>query len=394
MDLIINISTASTELPISGVLQASLGLDIWEITSHRIVARASEIQAEHVERLGYNVEELISVARYLSQHRSNQKFKLSSTPSDEILDYHTALSLEQDMQRLAASQPELVELHEVGRSVESQRILAFRIAERRGHPKKILFLGCHHAREWISVEVPYLLAKELVEDANKSPNSDLLSKGEIWVVPLVNPDGYSYTHRGDIHDARIWRKNRRGNSDNTIGVDLNRNYSYMWGTLNDDRSSKIPSSDTYIGPYPFSEPETRAIRDLIQREKFDCVVSYHSYSQLILYPWGYTRDPISNVDDHLKMSGLAERMYANAERIHRKHYEPQQASMLYPAAGTTIDWTYGVFSIPSFTIELRPTKSENGAWWEGFLLPEEQIRPTYEENRAAAFTLIGNIFDS
>ena len=94
------------------------------------------------------------------------------------------------------------------------------------------------------------------------------------------------------------------------------------------------------------------------------------------------------------MSGLAESMHANAKRIHRKHYEPQQASMLYPAAGTTIDWTYGVYSIPSFTIELRPTEAENGAWWEGFLLPEEQIRPTYEENQAAALTLIGDIFDS
>ena len=101
MDRIINISTTSTELPISGVLQASLGLDVWEITSHRIVARASESQAQHVQRLGYNVEELSTVARYLSEHRSNRQPKLSSTTSEGTLDYHTALSLEQDMQRLA-----------------------------------------------------------------------------------------------------------------------------------------------------------------------------------------------------------------------------------------------------------------------------------------------------
>ena len=67
----------------------------------------------------------------------------------------------------------------------------------------------------------------------------------------------------------------------------------MWGTRDDDGSSRNPSVDTYIGPHPFSEPETRAIRDLVQREPFSCVVSYHSYSQLILYPWGYTREPIS-----------------------------------------------------------------------------------------------------
>ena len=105
----------------------------------------------------------------------------------------------------------------------------FGIGERHGSPKKILFLGCHHAREWISVEVPFLLAKELIEGVNKSTISDLLSSGEIWVVPLVNPDGFRYSHRQDIQDARLWRKNRRRISNNTIGVDLNRNYATYVG---------------------------------------------------------------------------------------------------------------------------------------------------------------------
>src|SRR5205823_4674975 len=135
-------------------------------------------------------------------------------------DYHSATSLENDLRALATSHPDIAELREIGRSVENRPIWALRIGERRGSARKLLFTGCHHAREWISVEVPYRLAEFLVTNASTNPVKTWLSAGEIWVTPLVNPDGLEFTR---TPGNRLWRKNRRHNPDGTVGVDPNRN---------------------------------------------------------------------------------------------------------------------------------------------------------------------------
>jgi carboxypeptidase T len=197
---------------------------------------------------------------------------------------------------------------------------------------------------------------------------------------MVNPDGHEHSRV----DYRLWRKNRRRNSDGSIGVDPNRNYGYMWGTLDVDTSSHTPSDPTYVGPRAFSEPETRAVRDLIARELFRGVITYHSYSQLILYPWGYTDDPIVDVADRTRMQTLATQMSGLIHGVHSKVYTPQQSSQLYPTAGDTTDWTYGEYGIPSFTIELRPDRFDAA----GFILPPDQIQPTWEENKPAALEFI------
>ena len=210
-----------------------------------------------------------------------------------------------------------------------------------------------------------------------------LSEGEIWVVPMVNPDGHEHSRS----EERLWRKNRRANPDGSYGVDPNRNYGYMWGTLDIATSSHVPSDDTYVGPRAFSEPETRAVRDLIGSELFKGVVSYHSYSQLILYPWGYTEAQLDNEDDLALMTELAADMSQRIEEIHGRVYAPEQSSELYPTAGDTTDWTYGIYGVPSFTFELRPDSVEAG----GFILPPEEIEPAFEENLPAALAYIDRV---
>ena len=183
---------------------------------------------------------------------------------------------------------------------------------------------------------------------------------------------------------RLWRKNRRRNDDGSFGVDPNRNYGYMWGILDVPTSSHVPSDETYVGPRAFSEPETQAVRDLVGCERFAGVITYHSYSQLILYPWGYTEKPIPDVQHRELMVGMAGEMQTLIQGVHGKVYVPQQSSELYPTAGDTTDWTYGTYGIPSFTVELRPRTFQEG----GFILPPDQILPTWEENRPAAFRFI------
>ncbi|MDQ5853558.1 MAG: M14 family metallopeptidase [Chloroflexota bacterium] len=370
MDLILRVTAPDPTVPLAQLLQVPIGLDVWEVKPDYVVLRAAEAQAERLQRMGYGVEQLQLTDTFLSTFAT----------ADAIAGYHSVETLEQDLRQLADSRPEIAELREVGRSVEDRPIWALRIGERRGSDRKLLFMGCHHAREWIAVEVPYLLADYLVTNANHAPVQQWLTQGEIWVAPLVNPDGHEYARTQN----RLWRKNRRPNPDGSFGVDPNRNYGYMWGTLNVNTSSHVPSDETYVGPRAFSEPETRAMRDLLARELFRGVITYHSYAQLILYPWGYTNKPITDPTDRNQMEDLAQRIQNLIRAVHDKTYTPQQSSQLYPTAGDTTDWTYGVYGIPSFTIELRPRTALEG----GFILPPAQIQPTWEENQPAALEVI------
>lgn len=370
MDLIAKITSPGPQTPLANVLRAPLGVDVWEVKPDYLILRAAEAQLDRLARMGYQVEQLEDVGRHLSAFAS----------AEAMAGYHSAASLEEELRQLAEARPDIAELKEIGRSIEGRPILALRIGDRRGGVPKVLFMGCHHAREWIAVEVPFLLAKELVELADESPITSWLSGGEVWVTPMVNPDGHEHSRANE----RLWRKNRRQNQDGSFGVDPNRNYGYMWGTLNISTSSHVPSDETYVGPRAFSEPETQAVRDLVACERFAGVITYHSYSQLILYPWGYTDTAVSDVPDRELMSGLAAEMQVLIREVHGVVYTPQQSSELYPTAGDTTDWTYGIYGIPSFTIELRPRTFAEG----GFILPASQIQPTWEENRPAAFRFI------
>lgn len=370
MDLIVSVTPAPGRASLSRLVELPLGLDIWELGADHAVLRASEAAVDRLERMGYGVEQL----------RETQDFLAEFDTAAATAEYHSAATLEQDMRTLADRFPDIAELHEIGRSVENRPILALRLGERRGNTAKLAFLGCHHAREWLAVEVPYRLAEFLLTESSTEPVPTWLSTTEIWVAPMVNPDGHEYTRTVN----RLWRKNRRPNRDGSVGVDPNRNYGYMWGTLDVNTSSHTPSDDTYVGPRAFSEPETRAVRDLIGRELFAGIITYHSYSQLILYPWGYTNDPIADTGDHTRIKALADRMHSQIAGVHGADYVAEQSAQLYPTAGDTTDWTYGVYGIPSYTIELRPDSHAAG----GFVVPASQIQPTFEENKAAAVEFI------
>lgn len=373
--LIARVTSTTARAPLARLLTSPLGLDVWEVRPDFVVLQADEFQIDRLESMGYAVEQLQRTEPYLSTFAT----------AEAVSGYHSVATLEEDLRRLADEHAEIAELHEIGRSVERRPLWALRIGERRGSERKVAFLGCHHAREWISVEVPYLLAEHLLENSSADPVQAWLQQGEVWIVPMVNPDGHEHTRT----ENRLWRKNRRRNPGGSIGVDPNRNYGYMWGTLDISTSSRVPSDETYVGPRAFSEPEVRAVRDLVARQRFDGVLSYHSYSQLVLYPWGYTYDAIEDQADHDEMRGLAETMERLIREVHGETYTAQQSSQLYLTAGDTTDWTYGEHDMLSFTVELRPASALDG----GFLLPAAQIQPCWEENRNAALEFVRHVLE-
>ncbi len=291
--------------------------------------------------------------------------------------YHTYAELQTELTSLANSHATIAQLSSLGKSLQGRDLWALKISDNvqtDEDEKVVVLLGAHHAREWISVEVPLMIAENLLQNyATDSAIQNYINNAEIWIVPMVNPDGHQYSVVSD----RLWRKNRRNNGDGSYGVDLNRNYSYKWGGTG---SSGDTFSETYRGPVPFSEPETQVCRDFLTSIEPDALISYHSYSQLILFPWSYTTNP---APDKLLMENLAIRMASEIKAVHSVTYTPDQSSGLYLSSGDTTDWLYALLGVPTFTIELRPRSS-----YPGFVLPESEIQPTFEENLPAALFLL------
>jgi carboxypeptidase T len=296
--------------------------------------------------------------------------------------YHSPFELETDLRVLEADHPQLARVVEIGESLEGRRILALKISDNvdadEGEPA-VLFLGCHHAREWISVEVPFLFGQYLLEHYDGDAQvRNLVDRSEIWIVPIVNPDGLDYS----IQVYRYWRKNRRFNADGSYGVDINRNYGYAWG-YDDIGSSPAPSSDIYRGQAPFSEPEPDAVRRLFLSRNFRAMISFHSFSQVILYPWGYTTDPAPG---EAELDAIAGTMSALIAAVRGTVYAYGQASRaLYVTNGDAVDWTTSVSGSPSFTIELPPVDADHG----GFYNDEAAIDAIFRENLPAMLYLTG-----
>lgn len=291
--------------------------------------------------------------------------------------YHTYDEITTELQNLETDFPAIAKVFDLGKSVEGRTIWGIKISDNvnaQEDEPEVLLIGGHHAREWIAVDVPFLLIEYLLENyGSDSFVTELIDNGQIWVIPLLNPDGHEYS----VTNNRLWRKNRRNNGDGSFGVDLNRNYAYQWGGPG---SSGDTFSETYRGPAAFSEPETQVIRDLSNDHDFIAMISYHSYSQLVLYPWGYTNSPAPDAD---LLDGLAQTIADSILNVHGVQYVAQQSSDLYLASGDATDWLYGETGVPSFTIELRPRSA-----FPGFELPESQIQPTFEENLPATLFLI------
>jgi carboxypeptidase T len=317
------------------------------------------------------VDDIDAVAR--AEHdrlQATASISAMARPADWFAEYRDYRAITERIQALAASHPALARVEPIGASFESRTLWAIKIGGTATDATPMLLSGTQHAREWISPMVATCIADRLVNNYASDPAvRDFVDHTALWVVPVVNPDGYQYTWSNN----RYWRKNRRGSH----GVDLNRNWDLAWGGAG---SSGSKLSDVYRGERPFSEPETAALRDLALREHIALHVDLHSFSQLLLYPWGYTATP---APDAARFAAVGDRLASAIYATHGVPYKLLSSVELYAAAGTMTDWMYGVAHAFSYTIELRPGAGGRS----GFVLPPEQIRPTCDEAFAAILEL-------
>jgi murein tripeptide amidase MpaA len=276
------------------------------------------------------------------------------------------------MEELSTRFPALTQFISLGQSIEGREIWALKIsdqAEQEENEPNIYITGCHHAREWISVEIPLEFGQYLLNQYHEQSRiRQLVDTAQLYIIPILNPDGLEFS----IHTYRLWRKNRRYLGDFIWGVDLNRNYSHAWA-YDDIGSSPDPASEVYRGPAPFSEPEIQVLRDYLYQHPPSGMLNFHNYSQLILIPWGFTAELPADYDE---MFSMARKMNDLIKAVHGRSYEfGSGATAIYPTNGDSDDWVYGTFGTPSFTIELPPVEFDEGH----FFTSEEEIVRTVAE---------------
>lgn len=345
---------------------ANTGVSI-ELTKEDYVIAIGNIQEKtRIEKLG-----LLEVSFPLTSEMDFPK---------EDSAFHNYSELTKKIQDLVQAHSNISALESIGKTIEGRDIWAVRISGNMKQASQlpgIIFMGGHHSREHLSVELPIAYINYLLTEYDKGNQRviNLVNSREIHIIPAVNPDGLEYDVASGNY--RMWRKNRRINKDGSYGVDLNRNYGFKWGT---GGSSTDTRSDVYMGPTPFSEPETQAIKNYVEaHDNITILLSFHTFSELILYPWGHKYSGIETARDKQVHEVMAQKM------AQWNGYEPQQSSELYIASGDTTDWSYGEHRIISFTFELDPKNQWGGG---GFYPGAGVIQPVIQKNLEPILYLI------
>jgi hypothetical protein len=261
----------------------------------------------------------------------------------------------------------------IGTTHEGRDLWAFRVSDNPDvdeNEPEILIDAMHHAREIMSSEFTIMFAEYLAQNYGTDPEITwLLDNRELYIVPVVNPDGSVYNETNNPAGGGMWRKNRRDNGDGTSGVDPNRNYPYQWG-YDDTGSSPFTDDITYRGPSAGSEPEIQAMMNFVNSREFRTHDTIHSYSNLTLIPWGYTSLPTA--DDFVFQVIGAEMTKYNGYVAG----QPNEA-INYPVNGGTFDWTYGDDSQHT---RIFSVSNEIGSGADGFWPPESRREPLFLEN--------------
>ncbi|KAM4874149.1 carboxypeptidase A5 isoform 2-T9 [Thomomys bottae] len=227
-----------------------------------------------------------------------------------------------------------------------------------------------------SFENRSIFVLKIVSEYGKDPVLTNTLKGmDIFIELVTNPDGFAFTHTMN----RLWRKNKSSRPGIfCIGVDLNRNWKSGFGG---NGSTKNPCSETYHGPSPQSEPEVAAIVNFITGHgNFKALISIHSYSQMLMYPYGHSLEPVSNQAELYHLAKDAAKALFEVNGI--EYIFGSISTTLYVASGITVDWAYDSGIKYAFSFELRDT----GRY--GFLLPASQIIPTAQEMWMAIRTIM------
>lgn len=377
------VHTHSTAKDRTALQQAGVTVD--EADSHGVVVSGRADQIKKLRALGYDVTALGAVP---DRSAGEDDVRLFDFPSGDSR-YHNYAEMTSEINSIVSANSSIASQRVIGTSYQGRNIVAIKISDNVGTDEsepEVLFTHHQHAREHLTVEMALYLLRELTSDyGSDSRVTSMVNNREIWIVPDLNPDGGEY----DIATGsyRSWRKNRQPNSGSSnVGTDLNRNWNYRWGCCGG--SSGSTSSDTYRGPSAESAPEVKVVADFVRSrvvggvQQIKAGVDFHTYSELVLWPFGYTSSDTTTgmtADDRNAFATVGQKMAAS------NGYTPEQSSDLYITDGSIDDWLWGDQKIFGYTFEMYP-RSGGG----GFYPPDEVIERETSRNRDAVLQLLEN----
>lgn len=381
-------------------LLAQSGIDITEGVHKKgvfLISDFSEDEILKIEQLGLQVDVIIeNVAKYYA----DRNLGLSANVSDytgtgnwgipanftfgSMSGHATFTEIVAHLDNMYTLFPNLITSKEsIGQSIEGRDIWMVKISDNPNSSEpepQVFYNSLVHAREPAGAMTLLFYMYYLLENYTTDPFiQTLVDNTEMFFVLVSNPDGYVYNQTTNPSGGGMFRKNRRDNSGSScIGVDLNRNFGFFWG-LDNNGSSPDPCSETYRGASAFSEPETAAIRDFVVANNFKNILNYHTYSNLLLYPWGYTSDPCP---DEAIFHAHATLMTKDNNYVYGSGN-----STIYATNGGADDWMYGEQATKPKSFSYTP---ELGSSNDGFWCPMNRIIPICQENMiqnilAAAF---------
>ncbi len=382
----VKVYTSSVAGGLRQLATAGIAVDHGEVKQdHWFVSDLSAAEITKLEALGYELEILIPDVSeyYVAQNRADaprsdglrelcdpvptvpvpQNFTLGSMGG-----YYTWQEMQDILDAMHAAYPDLISAKaSIGESYEGRPIFYVRMSNNptvdQDKPE-VFYNALHHAREPASLSQVILYMWHLLENYGTDAEATyLLDNMELYFVPCINPDGYVFNEVNSPNGGGMWRKNRRDNGDGTFGVDLNRNYGLSWG-FDNSGSSPDPASEVYRGTAAFSEPEIQVVRDFCESHDFRLTLNYHTYGNLLIYPWAY--EPSFYTPDSALFVNYGQLLTRDNGYV----YGTADQTVNYVTNGSSDDWMYGEQSTKAKIFAMTP---EAGEASDGFWPPESRI---------------------
>ncbi len=371
---------------IQRVKSIDLGLDHYHRGRDYFIAEISQDALERLRESGASFSILIEdVSNYYAE-RAAADMELLDMEAMNAPDgfffffmggFLTLSEAYENLESMVEAYPELIsDKIQIGESIEGRPIYKWILTANADQDlPQALYTSLIHAREPGSLSTVLYYMWWLLEQYGEDPEATfILDNRKLTVVPIINPDGYFYNETTHPNGGGMFRGNRRVNNGGSIGVDLNRNFGPMeaWDSPLGG-SSTIPGSQTYRGTAPFSEPETAALRDLTERNNFKTAFNYHTFSNLLIYPFGFRQEP---TPDSLLYFAYAEAMTADNDYFAGLDIE----AVNYSTRGNSDDFMYLENEDKGHIFAFTP---EVGSFQDFFWPLPSRIVPLAQENLSA-----------
>ncbi|PXY28528.1 M14 family metallopeptidase [Prauserella flavalba] len=356
---------------------AATGVDVLGVRDGTLTFVAGPEQARELRADGFRLQRVGEAPTRVTDAAAPADF-----PSGDE-GYHTYAEVTAELEQATRDHGDITRLSSAGESFEGRPLHVLKISDNAAADEdepEVLFTCNQHAREHLTTEMCLRIVQRFTDGYGSDATvTGFVDSREIYVIPTVNPDGAEYDISGGQYQG--WRKNRQGQ-----GTDVNRNWGHRWGCCGG--SSDDSADETFRGTEAFSSLEARAVASFVDSrvvggaQQITAHIDFHTYSELVLWPYGYTTD-----DTAEGMSPEQAKRFSDVgtELANSNGYTPQQSSDLYVTDGSINDWMWGEHRILSFTFEMYPA---DGNGLDGFYPPDEQIGPQTARNDGAVDILL------